>query len=65
MSVREPGVAAPDLDEKLYHRLLANAADFMVDRMNADIIFISMERKALDLQHSPAVITQMQKPQRA
>ena len=27
MSVREPGVAAPDLDEKVYHALLANAAE--------------------------------------
>ena len=37
MSVREPGVAAPDLDENVYHALLANAADFMVDRYDADV----------------------------
>ena len=36
MSVREPGVAAPGLDEKIYHGLLANAADFMVDRFDAE-----------------------------
>lgn len=65
MSVREPGVAAPDLDEKVYHALLANAADFMVDRLDAEVIFIPMERKALDLQHAHAVISQMLKPQRA
>lgn len=65
MSVREPGVAAPDLDEKVYHVLLANVADFMVDRLNADIVFIPLEHNALDLQHSHAVISQMLKPQRA
>jgi hypothetical protein len=43
MSVREPGVAAPDLDEKVYHALLANAADFMVDRFDADVVFVPME----------------------
>src|SRR4051812_11277772 len=32
MSVREPGVAAPDLNPDVYHALLANAADYMVDR---------------------------------
>ena len=32
VSVREPGAAAPDIGEQAYHKLLANAADFMVDR---------------------------------
>src|SRR5690606_25204416 len=35
MSVREPGSAAPDIDQEVYHRLLANVADFMVDRYGA------------------------------
>jgi polysaccharide pyruvyl transferase CsaB len=65
MSVREPGVAAPDLDEKVYHSLLANAADFMIDRWDADIVFIPMERSVLDTQHSHAVIAKMLRPQRA
>lgn len=65
MSVRELGVAAPDLDEQKYHTLLANAADFIVDRFNADIVFVPTERKNLDVQHSHAVISQMLKPQRA
>ncbi|HEU4923004.1 MAG TPA: polysaccharide pyruvyl transferase family protein [Burkholderiales bacterium] len=65
MSVREPGVAAPDLDEKLYHALLANAADFMVDRYDADIVFVPMERSVLDTQHSHAVIAKMLRAQRA
>jgi polysaccharide pyruvyl transferase CsaB len=65
MSVREPGVAAPDLNEKVYHGLLANAADFMIDRWDADIVFVPMERSVLDTQHSHAVIAQMLRPQRA
>jgi polysaccharide pyruvyl transferase WcaK-like protein len=65
MSVREPGVAAPDIDEEFYHGLLANAADYMVDRFNADILFIPMEQRKLDVQHSHAVIAKMLRPQRA
>jgi len=65
MSVREPGVAAPDLDEKMYHALLANAADFMVDRYDADIVFMPMERSVLDTQHSHAVVAKMLRAQRA
>jgi polysaccharide pyruvyl transferase CsaB len=65
MSVREPGVAAPDLDPNLYHALLANAADFMVDRFDADIMFVPMEHSVLDSQHSHAVIAKMLRAQRA
>jgi polysaccharide pyruvyl transferase CsaB len=65
MSVREPGVAAPDIDPKEYHALLANAADFMVDRYDADVVFVPMERSVLDTQHSHAVIAKMLRPQRA
>jgi polysaccharide pyruvyl transferase CsaB len=65
MSVREPGVAAPDIDENIYHALLANAADFMVDRFDADIVFVPMEPASLDTQHSHAVIAQMLRAQRA
>lgn len=60
MSVREPGGAAPDMDPKSYVDLLANAADFMVDRFNADIVFIPMERENIkDIQYSHAVISKM------
>jgi polysaccharide pyruvyl transferase CsaB len=65
MSVREPGVAAPDLDPTVYHALLANAADFMVDRFDADILFVPMEHSVLDSQHSHAVIARMLRAQRA
>jgi polysaccharide pyruvyl transferase CsaB len=65
MSVREPGVAAPGLDEKVYHALIANAADFIVDRFDADVVFVPMERSVLDTQHSHAVIARMLRAQRA
>lgn len=65
ISVREPGVAAPDLDERFYHGLLANAADFAVDRFDADVVFVPMERSMLDTQHSHAVIARMLRAQRA
>ena len=65
MSVREPGVAAPDLDERVYHGLLANAADYMVDRFDAEVVFVPMERSVLDTQHSHAVIAKMLRAQRA
>jgi polysaccharide pyruvyl transferase CsaB len=65
MSVREPGVAAPDLDPDMYHALLANAADYMVDRFGADVVFVPMERSVLDTQHSHAVIAKMLRAQSA
>jgi polysaccharide pyruvyl transferase CsaB len=65
VSVREPGSAAPDIDERHYHALLANAADYMVDRLDADLVFVPMERQVLDIQHCHAVIAQMAHAQRA
>ena len=65
MSVREPGGAAPDLTEISYHELLANSADFMIDRYDANIVFVPMEQRVLDMQHSHAVIAKMLRPQRA
>ncbi len=65
ISVREPGPAAPGISAESYHSLLANAADFMVDRFNAEIVFVPMERNVLDLQHSHAVISRMLRPQHA
>jgi len=65
MSVREPGSAAPDIDQEVYHRLLANVADFMVDRYGADILFIPMEPRQRDLQHCHAVASKMLKASRA
>lgn len=64
-SVREPGPAAPDLSVEHYHRLLANAADFMIDRFDAEVVFVPMERRAFDVQHSHGVVGQMSHAQRA
>jgi polysaccharide pyruvyl transferase CsaB len=65
MSVREVGVAAPDLREEHYHALLANAADYMIERFDVDVLFIPLEPKTFDLQHSHAVMARMLRPQRA
>ena len=65
MSVREPGAAAPDISEQAYHKLLADAADFMVDRYDADIVFVPMEPKMMDVQHCHAVVAQMLRAPRA
>lgn len=65
MSVREPGVAAPDIDQKVYHGLLANAADYMVERFDADVVLVPMEPKMHDVQHCHAVIARMLRAQRA
>jgi len=64
-SVREPGPAAPDIDVEHYHALLAHAADFVIDRLEADVIFVPMEREHMDLQHSHAVVAKMQRAQHA
>ena len=65
MSVREPGPAAPDIRPDSYHALLADAADYMVDRFDANVVFVPMERRMRDMQHSHAVISKMLHPQRA
>jgi polysaccharide pyruvyl transferase CsaB len=65
-SVREPGPAAPDLNIEQYHAMLANAADFMVERIDAQVVFVPMELgEHKDPQHSHAVISKMANAQRA
>lgn len=63
-SVREPGPAAPDIDVEHYHALLANTADFMVTRYDAQVVFVPMEQKR-DVQQSHGVMARMQCAQRA
>ena len=59
ISIREPGPAAPQLDNiEHYHSILANSADYMIDRFDARVIFIPMELKS-DSQHAHAVISKM------
>lgn len=65
LSVREPGPAAPDMDKDHYHSLLANTADFIVERYDAEVVFVPMETRNLDVQHSHAIIAQMAHAQRA
>ena len=62
-SVREPGPAAPDIRPEEYYALLANAADFIVERYDADVVFVPMEKT--DVQHSHAVVAHMQNAERA
>lgn len=62
-SVREPGPAAPDIDPEEYYALLANAADFVVKRYDANVLFVPMEKT--DVQHSHAVVAHMKKAERA
>ncbi|GGU92671.1 hypothetical protein GCM10010260_29250 [Streptomyces filipinensis] len=57
MSVREPGRAAEHLDEDGYHQLLAGVGDFLVHRLDAHIVFVSMERG--DIRHAHAVASRM------
>jgi polysaccharide pyruvyl transferase CsaB len=65
ISVREPGAAAPDIGAQAYHKLLADAADFMVDRYDADVVFVPLEPKMLDIQQAHAVVAQMLRAPRA
>ncbi|HEX4999762.1 MAG TPA: polysaccharide pyruvyl transferase family protein [Terriglobia bacterium] len=64
-SVREPGPAAPDMDAERYHSLVANAADFMIDRLDAEVVFFPLERRNFDVQHSHGVVGQMRHAGRA
>jgi len=62
-SVREPGPAAPDIDPEEYHELLANAADFIIERFDADVLYVPMEK--IDVQHSHAVVAHMRNAEKA
>jgi polysaccharide pyruvyl transferase CsaB len=52
MSVRERGLAAPDLDADGFQAVLAHTADFVSNRFDADILFIPMELGDVRLSHS-------------
>jgi len=62
ISVREPGGASDALDG-IYHRLLADAGDFVADRFDANLLFIPMEHQ--DIGHAHRVIGEMGMPDRA
>jgi len=63
-SVREPGPAAPHLDSEHYHQLLASAADYLVDRFDAEVVFVPLEADN-DVRHSHGVVGQMRHAPRA
>lgn len=63
--VREPSTLGPGLNLEHYHRLLASAADFVVDRLDAEVVFFPLERRMYDVQHSHGVVGQMRHAQRA
>ncbi|MDP3544295.1 MAG: polysaccharide pyruvyl transferase family protein [Elusimicrobiota bacterium] len=65
LSVRELGPAAPGVDIEHYHRLVANAADYLVDRYGAEVVFFPLERRSFDVQHSHGVIARMSRAQHA
>ncbi|MHB0977286.1 MAG: polysaccharide pyruvyl transferase family protein [Candidatus Aquicultorales bacterium] len=65
ISVREPGPAAPDLTEGHYHFLIANAADFLVERLGAQCLMVPMESQPWDLQHAHAIVAKMANANRA
>ncbi|MFI6007488.1 polysaccharide pyruvyl transferase family protein [Streptomyces sp. NPDC051243] len=62
MSVREPGRAAEKLDEDGYHALLADVADFLARRLDAQVVFVPMERQ--DVRHAHGVLSRMSAPDR-
>ncbi len=63
MSVRQRGGAAPSLENSPYHALLAAAADFVIDRFDADVVFVPMERA--DIREAHRVMAEMAAPERA
>lgn len=63
MSVREAGGAVSEISTSEYHDLLANAADFMVDRFDAGVVFVPLEAK--DIREAHRVIGRMALPERA
>jgi polysaccharide pyruvyl transferase CsaB len=63
MSAREPGAASDQLDQEGYHELLAVAADFLINRLDAHVLFIPMERD--DIRHSHEVLSYMANADRA
>ena len=65
LSVRELGPAAPDIDIEHYYRLVANAADFFIDRFEAEVVFFPLERRMHDVQHSHGVVARMRHAQHA
>ncbi|MBD3317565.1 MAG: polysaccharide pyruvyl transferase [Chitinivibrionales bacterium] len=65
MSVRDAGPATKNINEKHYQEILADSADFMVERFGADILFVPMEPRGRDMQQAHAVIARMLRAEHA
>ena len=63
MSVREPGRAAEQLEPGVYHQLIADAADYIAARFDAEVLLVPMEHK--DIAHAHRVVADMAIPERA
>ena len=63
MSVREAGGAMSEIRAGEYHALLANAADFIADRFDAQVVFVPLERK--DVREAHRVVGRMAMPEHA
>jgi polysaccharide pyruvyl transferase CsaB len=63
MSVREAGGAMSEMQAADYHALLADTADFIVDRLGAQVIFVPLEDK--DIREAHRVIGRMALPEQA
>ncbi|WP_221930891.1 polysaccharide pyruvyl transferase family protein [Telmatospirillum sp. J64-1] len=63
LSLREAGGAAPDLSQSAYHALLADTADYIIRRFDAQVVFIPMEYA--DLREAHRVLGVMALPHRA
>jgi polysaccharide pyruvyl transferase CsaB len=50
-SIRERGGAAPALNNAAYHDLMADVGDFCVQRYDAEIVFVPMERADIHEMH--------------
>lgn len=62
LSVRESGgAAAAETADREFHALLATAADFIVQRFDAQAVFVPMERE--DLREAHRVISHMARPE--
>lgn len=62
ISLRAAGPAAPKIDRRL-HELIATAADYLIERLDATVLFIPMERA--DLRDSHALASSLANPRRA
>jgi polysaccharide pyruvyl transferase CsaB len=62
-SIRERGGAAPALESAAYHELMADVADYCIQRYDAEVVYVPMERADRNEMHQ--VIAHMARAERA